>query len=113
MGLVNMPEAKRKPEFENPPVAPAWVYPVLARFCRLLDLPANWDSYGARPVHPQAVVHAIAFLGRLMRGEAPVPNIVPTVEGNVQVEWHRNGLDLEIEVRRDGDYELSVEGPRG
>jgi len=41
-----------------------------------------------------------------------VPQIVPTVEGNVQVEWHRNGLDVEIEVRRDGDYELSIEGSR-
>jgi len=33
-----------------------------------------------------------------MRDGTPVPSIVPTNSGGIQLEWHRNGVDLEIEV---------------
>ena len=95
---------------EVSPSAPSWVYEVLSRFNRLLELPGNWDSYGARPVHPLAVVNTISFLVLAMRKETPCPHIVPTVEGDVQVEWHRNGVDIEIEICRDGRYDLSLDG---
>lgn len=92
--------------------APSWVYQILARLNRLLELPVNWDSYGARPVHPYAVIYTIDLLKRVMREETPVPHIGPTVGGDVQIEWHRNGVDLEIEIGRDGRYELSIDETR-
>ena len=32
----------------------------------------------------------------------PEPEVVPTAIGGLQVEWHRNGLDLEIQFHPDG-----------
>src|SRR5258707_2144959 len=40
------------------PNSPEWLFPVLNRLKLLLSLKPNWDSYGARAIHPNAVMHA-------------------------------------------------------
>ena len=37
-------------------------------------------------------------LGQIMTDDMPAPDVVPTYEGGVQFEWHRNGIDIEIEI---------------
>jgi len=75
-----------------------WFAPTAMAVARLLELEPNWDSYGAPPVER---VHAEAILNLLtevMEDDTPVPAVVPTSIGGVQVEWHIAGIDLEIET---------------
>ena len=41
----------------------------------------------------------------------PPPSVVPTWSGGVQVEWHRNNLDFEIEADPQGGVEYFFRGP--
>lgn len=52
-------------------------------------LKSNWDSYGAASISPEAIATASQFLQ---------PDIVPTSQGGIQLEWHNFGIDLEIEI---------------
>ena len=65
----------------------------------LVRLPNGWNSYNARPVSEEAARHAITFL---VQAASAIPNIaapavVPTVRGGLQLEWHRQGIDFEVE----------------
>lgn len=79
----------------------------------LAALEAGWNSYGARPVHPEALAHARALLDALEAAGAPPPEaVVPTVAGYVQIEW----TAVEVDVAHDGyhwenlDHTLSRSG---
>lgn len=64
----------------------------------LLTLEEDWDSYGASPVKLEFASTAIDLLQSVMHPNTPPPAIVPTAIGGIQIEWHTNGMDLEIEV---------------
>jgi hypothetical protein len=64
------------------------------RFEQLLNLPKDWDSYGADPLDTPTVERAKQFMERV--------SVVPCVDGGVQLEWHTHGLDMEIEFEPDG-----------
>lgn len=83
--------------------APGWFAAALARIEHLLALPPGWDSYGAPPIDPQSANRAIDFLLRRATTETPMPAFVPTVAGGVQLEWHANGLDAEIDFSEPGE----------
>ena len=38
------------------------------------------------------------MLARLSRDNVPPPSIVPGSDGTLQVEWHRNMFDVELDV---------------
>ncbi len=77
---------------------PASVLSVVRDLQRLIPLRDDWDSYGARPLRFDAVVGALEVLLSVLLDETPAPIVVPTIGGGVQLEWHRNGVDLEIDV---------------
>lgn len=81
---------------------PAWLYPALSRLQHLSRLGDNWDSYGGRPPADEAVFTALAVIARVLRDESTPPAMVPTSEGGVQLEWNREGEELEIRVMPDG-----------
>ena len=62
----------------------------------LLALPPDWDSYGAMPIDRRNAVTALELLVTLIAGDVPMPSIVPMVDGGIQLEWHRCGVDLEV-----------------
>lgn len=76
---------------------------VIRKASELVRLPTGWNSYGARPVANEAVEAAIAFLVDAIpaRPNVVAPAVVPTVRGGLQLEWHRQGVDLEIEFGPD------------
>lgn len=80
---------------------PDWFPLILPALSQCLFLKENWDSYGARRIFPEAVESAVSILASLPRN-VPKPAIVPTSEGNIQLEWHESGIDLELEVGRRG-----------
>ena len=85
------------------PAFPAWLQPTIKSFLDLLQLPQNWDDYGASQIHEQIVQQALLLLVEVMDNDAPPPSVVPLSDGGVQVEWHRHGRNLEIEFPAAGE----------
>jgi hypothetical protein len=74
----------------------------IERLTELRSLPANWDSYGSLLINHKAAVNSVRLFCQIMYDETPAPQVVPTNSGNVQLEWHIHGIDLEIEICGDG-----------
>ncbi len=94
---------------EFPGEKPLWFDQVMARIIRLLDLPSNWDSYQARAIDLDSVRTALRILSGTMQPETPLPQIVPTPRGTIQLEWHLRGIDLEVEALPSGLLHISYE----
>ena len=39
------------------------------------------------------------------------PSLIPTVTGDITLEWHTDGIDLEVIVEPEGASSLLVEAP--
>ena len=81
-----------------PPAPPPWFEAIFGRIEHLLALPQDWDSYGGRPIDPKRVAHAVRILAEVMDNQTPLPALVPTHSGGVQLEWHQGQIDLEMEI---------------
>ena len=90
-----------------------WYVPVCRKLAGLLDLPRNWDSYNAPPIESQAIGRVLHILEEAIDLDMPRPAVVPTVKGGVQLEWHTNGLDLEIEIEPDSGGSIFYEHEKG
>ena len=86
---------------------PNWCFPVAQSLARVLQLEPNWDSYGGRPVNAHEAEGLLKLLRDVMGHSTPAPAIVPTNRGGVQAEWHRNGIDLEIETLRPSRFHVT------
>ena len=64
----------------------------------LLNLPAGWNSYTARPIAPQNAVEAIRLLAEFIGPDTPPPAVVPRVQGGIQLEWHTESIDIEVYI---------------
>ena len=109
------PKRARVPENRS-----RWARELEGRFNDLVSLPRGWDGYAGRPVSfsvarfaanlierlcveispmPQLVSSATSttgFWGAV--GAVPAPQLVPGGDGSLQMEWHVNQYDLEIDV---------------
>jgi hypothetical protein len=74
-----------------------WWKPVLTRLQYLRSLSPGWDSSRARSIDQHSVDRVLSFLAMTMASNTPPPSIVPLESGGLQIEWHRAGLDVEIE----------------
>lgn len=75
---------------------------VLRNLLEMADLKENWDSEGARPVDPACIVRAARALVELHERCGPLPSVVPTREGGVQLEWEDERGYAEVEFLPDG-----------
>lgn len=91
---------------------PSWSHGLLWKISELGDLETGWDSYGARPVDPECAAAAVDFLLDLLDSSTPQPSIVPTSRGGIQLEWHRLGADLEIEIESPARFHVFFEDER-
>jgi len=85
---------------------PDWLLERIDAVRRLGNLPENWDSYGGRPVRPEAqrvAYEVIRELAKLVGVDKPL--VGATSEGNVSLEWQWNDgtRTLDLEVRPDGN----------
>lgn len=92
---------------------PSWVAPTVDALGRLLSMPPDWDSYGARQVDPTCVESAIDIALAIMHDRTPSPAVVPTSSGGIQLEWHMRGIDLEIEIQSPSRISASFEDQQG
>lgn len=82
---------------------PTWVRPTVKAILSILRLEPGWDLSGGRPIDPMLVGPAIKILSSIMDYDSPSPSVVPTSVGGIQFEWHKGGMDLEINVAPTGD----------
>lgn len=102
---ISSTAAPRRPRWNvliDPPTtqgfSSSWWEPTCLQAFSLLDLPENWDSYGARQIESDCVVEGLRFLVGVLDDDTAPPSVVPCSHGGMQFEWHKSGLDLEIEV---------------
>lgn len=76
---------------------------------KLLSLNPGWDTYGGLPASEAAARKAVNIISRLISQAARPPAIVPVSDGGVQLEWHNNNWDVEIEVHPDGNISTFVD----
>lgn len=91
---------------------PEWARGMLRKISELGELEEDWDSYGARPIDRRCAVTAAEIILNLMDSEMPEPSIVATTGGGIQLEWHRAGADLEIEIQSPTKVEVFFEDGR-
>jgi hypothetical protein len=68
------------------------------RFDALTSLPRGWDGYNGSPVSFTCASFAANLLERIYNAGAPEPSLVPGGDGTLQIEWHKNQFDIEIDV---------------
>lgn len=66
----------------------------------LLELEEGWDTYGGLKPDPEAVAKAAELAFALQSHFSYPPNLVPLSDGNIQVEWHCDGWDIEMVVEK-------------
>lgn len=79
-----------------PSSMPTWIEPVLKQVGYLLTLQPNWDNDGAPSINPGAVQKALNALLLFMQDASPIPQLTPTRDGGVQLDWNEAGIALEI-----------------
>ena len=84
-----------------------WAIPTIQAMANLLRMADNWTSGGKR-THPAAVDSMLTILAEILDDRTPPPGVVPTWSGGVQVEWHRNSVDFEIEADPRGGIDSLV-----
>jgi hypothetical protein len=87
--------------------AGSWLINALAELAPLVEMGENWDGYGAPAIRPAVVVAALMFLQSIAVPGMIAPAIVATGRGNVQLEWHRHGVEIDVEISGDAKYEAS------
>lgn len=76
-----------------------WREPVMRQLNALTALQGGWDGYQGVPVSCQHASVAMAILEACCRGDTPVPQLVPGSSGDLQIEWHLAGGDIELHIR--------------
>ena len=76
----------------------AWWHALEDRFNELTSLPLGWDGYAGQPVAFTCATFAAQLLERLCDPGEPPPALVPGSDGTLQIEWHRDQYDIEVDV---------------
>lgn len=75
-----------------------WIQELEDRFDVLTSLPRGWDGYDGQPVSFNCAQFAANLIERLCVANVPPPQLVPGSDGTLQLEWHMNGFDVEVDV---------------
>lgn len=76
----------------------AWQATVKQRLEELIRLDEGWDGYTAFPVSFDNAMFTFEMLKSICRFDTNAPQIVPGPSGDLQVEWHTHGGDIELWV---------------
>jgi hypothetical protein len=88
---------------DNGEPRPTWFIPVLQGFANIATLAVGWDGSAAGEIGTATINRALRAIEQLLPQDAPAPSIVPIPDSGLQIEWHRNRRDLEIEFSPSGD----------
>ena len=68
----------------------------VTRLERMQDLEENWDGYGGRPIDPDIIKRAISLVWNL----PIIPEVFPTPNGDVQIEFDTREIYLEFVIKK-------------
>lgn len=81
----------------------SWASQALARLDRLANLGPAWDGMAAKGIAPGVVDAVREFVTSDLIDHTEIkPELVPTLEGGIQLEWHTSNVDLIIECEPSG-----------
>lgn len=83
-------------------IEPEWLLITLEKIQELASLGDNWDSYGACKINQKTLIKTIVVMFELLDQDCPAPSVIPIPDGNVQLEWHQKGVDIELEIHSHG-----------
>jgi hypothetical protein len=75
-----------------------WQVEVLQSLIKYSCMEQGWDGYSAPPISRDVSFFALEILNHVMRPRTPIPQVVPSSMGGIQLEWHQKGVDLEIHI---------------
>lgn len=75
-----------------------WTKVVAAKLNDLVKLPEGWDGYDGKSVDFRIAHFAVQLLQHVYVEGVPSPSLVPGSDGSLQIEWHSNGLDIELDI---------------
>ena len=78
------------------------------QLARLRQLDTGWDGAGAEPLTDDACDTAIRLLTALAMPAPPTAQLVPLEDGGLQLEWHVEGNDVELEIDPQGDVHAYI-----
>ncbi len=96
------PSARRldqQPNSSSTPANESWLTQATSRLEQLGALTYGWDGLDGLPIKPACIEAVAQFISSdvVLKVETK-PDIVPTSDGGLQVEWHSQLIDLIIEV---------------
>ena len=75
-----------------------WARSAKNRLDSLVSLKLGWDGYQGIPVSFNLAYFALQVIDRLYQEGVPKPDIIPGSDGTLQIEWHVNGYDVEVDI---------------
>lgn len=81
----------------------SWTSQALARLDRLANLGPAWDGAAAKAITPSVIEAVRDFVTSDLIDHTDIkPELVPTLDGGIQLEWHTSDVDLIIECEPSG-----------
>lgn len=76
-----------------------------SKLSELAKLERNWDSYGADPIG-EGAIQAVRIVASVLETLTVIPpQIMPTVNGGLAIEYSRGKMEFSIEFDSDGVFE--------
>ena len=91
----------------------SWLNSARNKLQELSKLPENWNTYGSRPIQPEAIEVTAKLISDLIKLGMPEPHIFPVSGGGIQLEWENSKCELEIEVMPNKSIEYLVVDTEG
>jgi len=101
--LTRVSPASDRTAYSRPEI---WRERAAERLHSLTQLPIGWDGYRAKPVSKENAIFAMFVLESFMDSNQPIPDIVPGINGDLQIEWHTLKGDLEVQVLKPNSVEV-------
>ena len=95
----------QQPRYSITNLGQKWREPVIKRLNELVRLQPGWDGYKGISVTFENAFFAIEVLNACCGVNAPTPQIVPGVSGDLQIEWHLEDSDIELHIRAPNDVQ--------
>ena len=83
------------------PRARDWMPTLTDRLLDLSRLPLAWDGGAGRPVDSETIGFAHRLLQSLCDVGVAEPVVVPTSSGGLQIEWHDDSTEIDLELSTD------------
>ena len=79
-----------------------WFTELEERLQTIISLEENWDGYFGQPVNFSNASFAAEILNKLYLCGVSTPDLVPGSDGSLQIEWHEQDIDIELDIMNAG-----------